>query len=99
MKNECDYLYGWIKKMVTYTKTSLKVGNSRDNIEEEEETEEPHWKAYFEIFYNLLSAPWTVFETAQVAWAQLCANHVQHIKLLSCATCSVPLGMKGQLSY
>ena len=27
-----------------------------------------------------------------------CANHVQHIDRLSRATCSVPLGTKGQLS-
>ena len=36
---------------------------------------------------------------AQVARAQSCANHVQHIEHLSRATCSVPLGTKGQLCY
>ena len=36
---------------------------------------------------------------AQVAKAQSCANHVQHIERLSRATCRVPLGTKGQLSY
>ena len=41
----------------------------------------------------------TVFYTyAQVARAQLCANHVQHIERLSLATC-VPRGGKGQVSY
>ena len=53
-----------------------------------------------EIFYNLLTAPWAVFNMyAQAAKAQLHANHVQHNKRLSRATCRVPLGMKGQLSY
>ena len=51
-------------------------------------------------FYNLLSAPRTVSNThAQGARAQPCANHVQHIKRLSCTTCNVPLETKGQLSY
>ena len=36
---------------------------------------------------------------AQVAKAQSYANHVQHIERLSRATCRVPLGTKGQLSY
>ena len=36
---------------------------------------------------------------AQVAKVQSCANHVQHIERLSCATCRVPLDMKEQLSY
>ena len=51
-------------------------------------------------FYNLLTAPRTVSNmNAQVARAQSCANHVQHLERLSRATCSVPLGTKGQLSY
>ena len=51
-------------------------------------------------FYNLLTAPRTVSNTyAQVAWAQSCSNHVQHIERSSRATCSVPIGTKGQLSY
>ena len=38
----------------------------------------------FEIFYNLLTALRTVSNTyAQVAQAQSCANHVQHIERLS----------------
>ena len=50
-------------------------------------------------FYNLLTAPRTVSNTyAQVARAQSFANRVQHIERLSRATCSVPLGTKGQLS-
>ena len=54
----------------------------------------------FEIFYNLLAAPRTVSNTsAQVAKAQACENHVQHIERLSRAPCRVPLGTKGQLSY
>ena len=31
--------------------------------------------------------------------AQLCANYVQHKERLSRATCCVPRGTKGQLSY
>ena len=51
-------------------------------------------------FYNLLTAPGTVSNTyAQVPQAQSCANHVQHIERLSRATCSVPIGTKGKLSY
>ena len=39
------------------------------------------------IFYNLLTVPRTVSNTyAQVARAQLCVNHVQHIERLSCAS-------------
>ena len=49
----------------------------------------------FGIFYNLLTAPRAVSNMyAPVARAQLCANHVQHIKRLSRATsrvmCHVP---------
>ena len=43
--------------------------------------------ALFEIIYNLLTAPLTVSNTyAQVARAQPCANHVQHIERLSRAS-------------
>ena len=35
----------------------------------------------------------------EVARAQSCANHMQHIERLSHATSNVPLGMKEQLSY
>ena len=51
-------------------------------------------------FYNLLTALRTVSNTyAQVAQVQSCANHVENIERLSCATCCVPLGRKVQLSY
>ena len=51
-------------------------------------------------FYDLLTAPWTVFNTyAQMATAQLCANHVGHIKRLPRATCHVASGTRRQLSY
>ena len=50
-------------------------------------------------FYNLLTAPQTVSNMyAQVAWEYSCANYVQHIERLSCATCA-PQTMKGQLSH
>ena len=53
----------------------------------------------FFFFYNLLTAPRTVCNTyTQVAMAQLCANHVQHIGRSSRVTC-VPRGTKGQFSY
>ena len=39
------------------------------------------------MFYNLLTAPRTVSNMyAQVAWAQPCANHVQHIERISHAS-------------
>ena len=42
------------------------------------------FKVQFEIFYNLLTAPWTISNMyAQVARAQSCANHMQHIERLS----------------
>ena len=51
-------------------------------------------------FYNHLTALQTVSNTyTQVAWAQSCANHAQHIERLSRATFCVPLVTKGQLSY
>ena len=57
-------------------------------------------KGAIQGFYYLLTVPQTVFITyAQMAWVQLCANHVQHIECLSRATCRVPVGTKGQLSY
>ena len=50
----------------------------------------------FKKSYNLLIEPRTVSNTyAQVARAQSCTNHVQHIGLLSRAACPT----KGQLSY
>ena len=46
-----------------------------------------HSKAIFEICYNLLTAPRAVSNMyAQVARAQSCANHVQHIERLSRAS-------------
>ena len=36
---------------------------------------------------------------SEVARAQSCANHVQHLGHSSRATCLVPRGVKGQLSY
>ena len=52
------------------------------------------------FFYNLLTAPRTVSNTyALVALAQLCVNPMQHTERLSPATCRVPRGTKGQLSY
>ena len=40
------------------------------------------------MFVNLLTAPRTISNTyAQVARAQLCANHVQHVERLSRAIC------------
>ena len=45
-------------------------------------------KSRFFFFYHLLTAPRTVSNTyAQVARAQSCANHVQHIQRLPRATC------------
>ena len=44
----------------------------------------------FFFFYSLLTAPRTVSNTyAQVARAQSCANHLQHVDRLSRATCRV----------
>ena len=34
---------------------------------------------------------------AEVARAHVCANHMQYNERLSCATCFVPRGMKGEL--
>ena len=49
--------------------------------------------------YNLLTALWTVSNTyAQVAGAQLCSNHMQHVRCLAHATCVQP-DVKGQLNY
>ena len=57
-------------------------------------------KAANRDFCYLLTSPRTVSNTyAQVARAQSCANHVQHIEHVSRATCRVPRGTKGQLSY
>ena len=56
-------------------------------------------KAHFEILYNLLTTLWTVSNVyTQVARAQSCANHMQHVKRLSHA-CRVPHGTKEQHSY
>ena len=56
-------------------------------------------KGAIQDFHNLLTARQTVSYTyAHMARAQLCANHVQHIKRLSSAT-FVPCDATGQLSY
>ena len=48
------------------------------------------FKGAIRDFNNLLTEPRTVSNTyAQVALAQTCANHVQHIERLSRATCRV----------
>ena len=50
--------------------------------------------------YSLLTALRTVSNTyAQVARAQSCANHVQHIEWLSRATCCLSHCTEEQLSY
>ena len=57
-------------------------------------------KGALQDLYNLLAALRTVSNTyAQVARAQSCANHVQHIGRLLCATCHLPRGTKGQFSF
>ena len=44
----------------------------------------------FEICYNLLATLQTISNTyTQMAWAQSCANYVQHIEGLSRAACRV----------
>ena len=44
-------------------------------------------RRYSRFFYDLLTAPRTVSNMyAQVAWAQPCTNHVQHIEPLSRAS-------------
>ena len=39
MRMECDYLYGWIRKMVIFTKISPKMVNPRDMAWDAEEKE------------------------------------------------------------
>ena len=57
-------------------------------------------KGAMQDFYNLFTALQTVSNRyAQMAWAQSCANYRQYIKHLPPATCHVPRGLKGQLSY
>ena len=49
---------------------------------------------------RFLQSPHCVSNTyTQVARAQSCQNHVQHIECLSHVTCLVQYGMTGQLSY
>ena len=51
-------------------------------------------------FYSVLTAPRIVSSTqTQVAKALSCANHVQNTERLSRATCHMPRGKKGQVSY
>ena len=69
--------------------------------------QQSHWKAQFEIFYNLLTIFYNLLTAPQnvsnmytlVAQAPLYANHVQNIQRISHGTCHVPCGTKGQLSY
>ena len=46
-----------------------------------------------------LQSPHCAANCLQHARAHACANHVQHIERLSRATCRMPRGTKGQLSY
>ena len=72
--------------------------NTDDDDDDDDDCIERH--NYIFLFYNLITAPRTVSNTkAQVARAQSCAGHVQHFERLSRATCRVPRGTKGQLSY
>ena len=74
-----------------------------DNDDDDDDDDNHHHhhrieKALIEISYNLLTAPRTASNTCvQVARAQSCANHVQHIERLSPATCRVLRDTKGQL--
>ena len=57
-------------------------------------------KSTVQNFCGLLTVPWSVSNMyAQVAKVQLCANHAQHIECLSPASCHMPPGTKGKLSY
>ena len=55
------------------------------------------WKGTVQDFVQFPHCANNIY--ALVAGAKPCANHVQHIEHLSCATCRVPLGRKGQFSY
>ena len=56
--------------------------------------------AFRGIFYNLLTAPRTVSNMyIQVARAQSCANHVQHIECLSHATCHVTCTLTSEVFH
>ena len=55
-------------------------------------TTTPTTKALFEIFYNLLTAPRTVSNThAQVARAQSCTDHVQHVQHVVCHSSNITI--------
>ena len=53
------------------------------------------------FFHNLLAALWAVSNRyTQMAWAQSCAYHVQHIKHFSCATCHSAIEFDGvEIAY
>ena len=62
--------------------------------------ERRNWRFFFYNILTVLGVLQTVSKTyTQVARAQSCANHMQHIRRSSLATCHVPHGRKGQLSY
>ena len=76
-------------------KKKKKTNNNDDDDDDDNPIERRNSR-----FYYFLTAPRTVSNTyALVPRVQSCASHVQHIERLSRATCRVPLGMKGQLSY
>ena len=49
-KMECDYLYGWIKKTVTYAKISSKIMNPRDNAGSAEEEKDDDYSYCYSSF-------------------------------------------------
>ena len=83
------------KSLLFYLLRQILYSNKDDNL-----TERRNLRFFFFFFYNLLTAPRTISNTnAPVARAQSCANSVQRTERLSRATCRVPRGRKGQLSY
>ena len=62
---------------------------NNDNNDKNNGTERRYWR----LCHHLLTAPRAVSNTyTQVARSQPCANHAQHIRYLSRATCPVPRG-------
>ena len=98
--------WGGVKRAITLPSLIIITTNNNNNNSSSSSSNngnnnhiEKNNSRFFFFFCNLLTASQTVSNMyAQVARAQSCANHVQHIERLSCATCWVPLGMKGQLS-
>ena len=84
-----------LKLVIMIHKDSNSKNNTNDNINNSDTK-----RCNSRFFYNLLTVPPTLSNPyTQVARVQLCEYHVQHIRRLSCATCSLPHGTKGQLSY